>query len=113
MKVYLLECSSGSYEDYCSWVSNVYATKELAQEAKNRIMESKSIDNLNIDAKTVDAISDLLEDMCYPENETEVILEYFPDVDIDAYNKYWELVYNEDHEPEIIEMEVIQKLDNA
>ena len=58
-KVYVLEVSSGSYDDYRSWVEGVYATKELAEKAKEKydkenlitesdlIMSQKEWSNLN------------------------------------------------------------------
>lgn len=35
-KVFVLEASSGSYDDYRSWVVGIYTTKELAEKAKEK-----------------------------------------------------------------------------
>lgn len=40
-KIYLVECSSGSWDDYHSWVGGIFKTKEAAEMARD-ILNEKS-----------------------------------------------------------------------
>lgn len=113
MKVYLLRMSSGSYDDYRSWIDSVYKTRELAEEAKQRIMHELNMDgHLNITDEDLNAVYDIQYEFGFAasdEEERAMVEKYLPHIDYDEYLEYDRLQMNDDmYEPDIIEMDVIE-----
>lgn len=55
--VYIVECSSGEYDDYSSWVGCICSTKEKAEK------EQKDLDYLHAQGKNFDEISKIFDDL--------------------------------------------------
>lgn len=119
MKVYLLYRSHGYYEDYHSWVHGVYATLELAEAQKKKIIHEQ---NQGDEALTREQYDEIERFICEYEgdlvnsevgdvmnDEEAIIAKHFPDINYADYQSFYNsLILNEDcHEPEIVGMHLV------
>ena len=111
-KVYLLECSSGSFCDYEEWIEGIYASKELAEKAKLEFIDKISTERTGITDDFYDDIVGFLSIVDY-DDEEKVLKEGFPELD---YSKFKECeriknIYGDYNSPTVREFKLINNLD--
>ena len=107
MKVYLVQYSSGEYEDYRSWVKFVCSSKEKAEEKVKEWSDKKNAPLL-FDSDEHRKIEDIWEKYEYRDDMFSVaVKEGGFDCTLEEYENFEERLYDDEHLPEIIEMGVL------
>ena len=57
-KVYIVECHSGDFDSYTTWIAGVYTTNEAASELSNRLNTEAKVIKDNCPVKYSDDLSD-------------------------------------------------------
>ena len=113
MKVYLLYCSCGYYEDYRKWVQGVYTTRELAENKKNKIISIHNQENEVLTREQYDEIEGFIDDYDGEliNDDEAIVAKFFPDVNYADYQSFHRSILSSEdyHDPEIEEIELINE----
>ena len=107
-KVYLLECSSGSFCDYEEWIEGIYTSKELAEKAKLKFIDKISTERTGITDDFYDDIVGFLSIVDY-DDEEKVLREGFPKLDYSKFKEYERIknIYGDYNSPTVKVFELI------
>lgn len=68
-KVYIVEASSGSYDDYAWWIHGIYLTSEEAEQSKNKLNAEWEAKKNILPPFPVDKDGDLIDENLSPEEK--------------------------------------------
>lgn len=112
-KVYIVKVTSGDIGDiYNSYIQGIYATRELAEKAREDFIRNTDVYNIEKLIEQADKIKEQLkDDECdYDIFKFEQLLKDELNIDITIYQNYKELNYTNYDKPYIIEMDLVMDL---
>lgn len=111
-KVYIVKVTYGDIGDiYNSYIQGIYATRELAEKAREDFIRNTDVYNIEKIIEQADKIKEKLryndDNDDYTISKFEQLLKDELNIDITIYQNYKDLCYTNYNEPIIIELELI------
>ena len=111
-KVYIVKVYYGEFGSHNSYIQGIYATRELAEKAREDFIRNTDVYNIEKLIEQADKIKEQLKDDegDYDMFKFKQLLKDELNIDITIYQNYKELNYTNYDKPYIIEMDLVMDL---